>query len=139
MKGDKVLFRKGYKASLWNAYTVQLASPDLIGHTVEHRLFRLTPDGWLTIHEDYPSDLASGPTIDTPSSIRGAFVHDALYEMMRLGLLPQSCFHAANVELYRILLEDGMWGWRTKLWLWTLDRAGYAAAKPREEPIQTAP
>jgi len=139
VKGDQIKYRRGYKASLWDAYTVQLTHEDLFGHTVDHRLFKLTTAGWLTIREDYPSDLASGPTIDTPSSIRGAFVHDALFEMMRIGLLPQSCFHAANVELYRILLEDGMWSWRAKLWLWTLDRAGYAAAKPREELIQTAP
>ena len=106
MKGDKILYRKGYKYSLWQTYRVQIG---ITGFTVRHRLFELNPDGWLTVFEDYPWDGASGPTFDTSSTIRGSLVHDVLYEMMRLGLLPQTCFYAANQELYKIILEDGMW------------------------------
>ncbi len=107
---------------------------------IKHRLFSLTNDGWLVIFEDYPWDGASGPTIDSKSSIRGSVVHDALYEMLRLGLLPHDpCFHLANLELRKILIEDGMWVWRANVWFRMVERFGSASAALRPENIVTAP
>lgn len=136
MKGDKVSFRRGYKYSLWGTYTVLTS---ITGFEVDHRLFKIDRDGWLTIFEDYPWDGASGPTWDTSSSVRASLVHDALYEMMRLGLLPQSCFAAANFELYLIAVEDGMWEWRARLWRVALDKCGRAACRPKDQNIMVAP
>lgn len=47
----------------------------------------LTPNGILTIRAGYMSDGPSGPTYDTESFMRGAFVHDALYQALRMGVL----------------------------------------------------
>jgi hypothetical protein len=137
MKGDRIQYRKGYKYSLWEDYRVQIG---IRGYSVEHRLFRLTPDGWLTIFADYPWDGPSGPTIDTPSFMRGSLVHDVLYEMLRLGLLPHDpCFHLANLELEKICLEDGMWEFRAHYVFRGVEDFGSADAALSPERIITAP
>jgi hypothetical protein len=46
--------------------------------------------GLLVILSGYAWDGASGPTIDTDSTMRGSLVHDALYQLMRQGLVPRS-------------------------------------------------
>ena len=110
------------------------------GYTIKHHLFTLDPEGWLTIKADYPSDGPSGCTFDTKSFMRGAFVHDALYEMLRLGMLPHDpCFHMANLELKRICLEDGMYSWRADYVFWAVERFGSASAALRPEKILSAP
>ena len=105
--------------------------------------FTLTRTGVLVIKKGYMCDGPSGPTIDTHDFIRGAFVHDVLYQCMRLGLLDyKEVRKAADEELYRLCIEDGMAWWR----------AGYVynfvrwfaedCAKPRTESeieILTAP
>lgn len=136
MKGDQIKYRSGYKYSLWNTYRVQT---DIKGYTVTHRLFTLSPCGLLTVFEDYPWDGASSLTIDSGSSMRASLVHDVLYEMMRLGLLPESCFHAANQEFYKILLEDGMWGWRAKAWYKAVEDFGHPNAAVSPPKIKVAP
>jgi hypothetical protein len=132
-----ILYRRGYKYSLWTTYSVRTG---ITGHSVRHRLFELKPDGWLAIFEDYAWDGPSGPAIDTKSFMRGSLVHDALYEMLRLGLLPHDpCFHQANLELKKICLEDGMWRWRAAWVFWAVENYGSAAAALRPERLITAP
>jgi hypothetical protein len=92
-------------------------------------LIKLTTGGWLELGKNYASDGPSGPTIDTDTFMRGAFVHDALYQLMREGLLPQSWRVLTDMELRRICLEDGMWCLRA-CWVFTgLQLANGAAAK----------
>lgn len=133
---NAIRYRGGYKYSLHDTYVVKTR---IVCYTVRHHLFELDPDGTLTIHADYPWDGASGPTFDTKSSMRGSLVHDALYEMMRLGLLPQSCFHQANEELRDICKEDGMWHWRADGWFKGVEECGHPSANLRDEEIVVAP
>lgn len=138
MRGDVIQYRKGYKYSLWEPYRVRLGF--IRGHTVRHRLFELDPDGWLLVFADYPWDGPSGPTIDTPSFMRGSLVHDVLFEMLRLGLLPHDpCFHQANLELASICMQDGMWHCRAYYVLRGVDKFGTASAALRPERIIIAP
>ena|ERR1035437_8137104 len=139
MKGDKIFYRGGYKYSLWETYRVQIG---IRGQTVKHRLFELDADGWLTIFEDYPWDGPSRPAIATPSFMRGSLVHDVLYEMLRLALLPaipSDIFHAANDELETVCLEDGMWKWRADYVWFAVEKFGNASAAIAPENIITAP
>lgn len=137
MKGDKIQFRGGYKYSLWEDYRVQIG---IRGYVVNHRLFTLDADGWLTIFADYPWDGCSGPTWDDKSNMRGGLVHDALYEMLRLNLLPHDpCFHLANEELRKILIEDGMWKWRADYYFYAVEKFGNASAAISPERIKIAP
>ena len=138
LKGDTIQYRGGYKYSLWETYRVQLGY--IRGHSVTHRLFTLDADGWLTVFADYPWDGPSGPTIDTPSFMRGSLVHDVLYEMLRLGLLPHDpCFHQANLELLAICLQDGMWRWRASIVYEAVEDFGSASAAIRPEGVLEAP
>jgi hypothetical protein len=137
MNKEIIKYRGGYKYSLWNTYSCKT---NITGYTVSHRLFSLTSDGQITINEDYPWDGPSGPTVDTPSFMRGSLVHDALYEMLRLGLLPHDpCFHLANLELKKICLEDGMWPWRADYVFKAVEEFGNASAALSPENIIIAP
>lgn len=136
MNPEPIKYRKGYKYSLWETAVIPTK---VIGYNVRHHLFELSADGELTVHQDYPWDGPSGLTFDTPSSMRGALAHDALYEAMRLGLLPQECFHAANETLRWLCLADGMWTFRANLWFDAVERFGSAFAAYQPEQILTAP
>lgn len=131
-----IKYRSGFKYSLWETYTSQT---NILGYTVKHRLFELTPEGVITIFEDYPWDGPSGPTFDTPSSMRGSLEHDALYEMIRLGLLPLDCFHKANEELRNICKEDGMLSFRADYWFKGVEEFGKSHINIQEEIILIAP
>jgi hypothetical protein len=76
----------------------------------------LDENGKLTCHKGYAWDGASGPTFDTPDSMRASLGHDALYQLMRMGLLPPSCRDEADSLLRKICIEDGMNPVRAKLW-----------------------
>jgi len=69
-------------------------------------------DGFLTIREGYCWDGASGPTIDTRSTMRGSLVHDALYQLMRMGLIGQENKPLADQTFRRLIRKDGMGAFR---------------------------
>lgn len=73
-------------------------------------------DDVLTIRANYAWDGASGPTWDDKTNMRGSLVHDALYQLMREGHLPRAYREAADKELVRLCIEDGMN--RTRAWVW---------------------
>ena len=103
-----ILYQKGYDYRIQNDYHHQLPQP-FFGHTVNTQFIDLSPDGMLTIRKGYASDGPSGPTIDTKTFMRGAFVHDALYQLMREGHLPRELKNDADRELQRWCIADGMW------------------------------
>jgi hypothetical protein len=114
MKGDHIYYKKGYKYQLARSYALQMA--DIKGFNIKADWIELTQDGVLIISAGYAWDGASGPTIDTPSSMRGSLVHDVLYQLMRLGLLPESYRERADILLHDICEEDGMCSLRADLW-----------------------
>lgn len=69
----------------------------------------LAANGLLTMQAGYQWDGASGPAIDTKSFMRGSLVHDALYQLIRDGVLPLDTRAAADFTLHRLVIEDGMW------------------------------
>lgn len=99
----------------------------------------LTTEGRIIIKKDYAWDGASGPTIDTKSSMRASLVHDALYQLIRLKLLPFSYKVIADINFYNICIQDGMWKWRAKLWYKIITIFADYAAKPKKRKILIAP
>lgn len=96
--------------------------------------------GLLVIHKGFPTDGPSGPTIDTLSKQRGAFVHDALYWLIREGHLDGTVWRErADLIAYRIWKEDEE-PWeaaihRTEMWFKALrDFADYADDPESERP-----
>ena len=88
-------------------------------------------DGRLVVCKGYCWDGASGPTIDTKSTMRASLVHDALYQLMREGIIPFSEVAKVDDLFHQILLEDGMsrfraWYYRKAVGTWF----AHLAARP---------
>jgi hypothetical protein len=71
-------------------------------------LLEITSTGKLIIRKGYSWDGPSGPTIDTKNFLRGSLIHDALYQLMREGVLPQAAREKADKILRDVCLKDGM-------------------------------
>ena len=96
--------------------------------------------GVLDFNIGYRWDGPSGPTIDTPNFMRGALVHDALYQFMREGVLPTAYRKQADQLLRKICREDGMSRVRAAYVYYALRMGGATHAKPRPAfPTVTAP
>ena len=68
----------------------------------------LDVNGLLTVYRGYSWDGPSGLTITTKSFMRGSLVHDALYQLIRLGLLPSKERANADELLQKICQDDDM-------------------------------
>ena len=129
----KVWFTKGYKylTSRELLYKLNFGPDEDI--VTDFCIF--TTDGYLFIKKWYPWDGASGPTLDTDSTFRGSLVHDLLYHLMRLGLLPEGFKIPSDKELYIITVEDGMWRFRARAWRFGLKNfaTGYKPKHKKKE------
>jgi hypothetical protein len=109
-----IYYKSGYKYQLVKDYTI------FVGITpkglIDTEYLTLTTKGYLTIKRGYAWDGASGPTLDTSDSMRGSLVHDALYQLMRMGLLDHKWRKTADRLLRDICLEDGMIRERAEYW-----------------------
>lgn len=132
-----IKYREGYKYQLAVPYieVVNIKPPTHIGHD----FIVLSPAGNLIIKDGYAWDGPSGPTIDTKNFMRGSLVHDALYQLMREGLLDENWREQADCELRRICQEDNM-SWVRAWWVFKGVRIGGASsAAKQEEKILIAP
>lgn len=103
----QITYRKlyRYKYKLTEDFTYQT---EILGCNIEHPYIQLTIEGVLTVVEGYSWDGPSGPTIDTLSFMRASLVHDALYQLLREGLLPPEKRKDADLLLKQICIADGM-------------------------------
>lgn len=135
---NRIAYKSGYKYQLKEVY---VAKTGLIPNkAINTDYIGLDVDGTLTIAAGYAWDGPSGPTIDTPSFMRGSLEHDAFYQLMRLGLLPQSYRIFADQRLREACLEDGMWPIRA-WWVYQAVREfGESSARyGTERPLLFAP
>lgn len=87
----------------------------------------IASDGTLTVFAGYAYDGPSGPAIDTDNFMRGALAHDAFYQLMREGLLPQTLRKYADKLCVQICKKDGMsWIRRKAVYYGLRFGAGYA-------------
>ena len=84
----------------------------------------------LRILPGYAWDGASGPTVDTEATMRPALVHDALYQLMRLGILPPGSRKEADKLFRRLLKEDGMTFFRRWYFYRAVRWFGASSARP---------
>lgn len=132
-----IQYRDGYKYQLVETYTCRVS---IVGQNARSEFIDLEPDGKLTICHGYAWDGPSGPTVDTKNFMRGSLVHDALYQLLREGLIPQELRQAADMILRDICREDGMSAPRA-WWVYNGVRlgGGPAAAIGSSRPVKTAP
>ena len=128
-----IKYRSGYKHQLFEDYDIHIdIFPPVDIYT---KYINLTTEGLLFIKLGYAWDGASGPTFDTPSSMRGSLVHDALYQLMRLGVLDYKVHRKRADEILReICLEDGMCSFRAWYVYQALHLFAEGSARPRKEP-----
>ena len=120
--------RRAYKYNLHSDVRYQVNIEAVIPE--EMGLLEIDDDGYLTVKKGYSWDGPSGPTIDTKNFMRGSLIHDALYQLMRQEIIPQTLRKRADEILRDICLEDGMSGLRA-WWVYRGVRIGGAgSAKP---------
>lgn len=104
-----------------------------------NRFVQIDADGVLTVRHGYAWDGASGPAIDTATFMRGSLVHDALYQLIRLGVLGPVDRARADILLREIALDDGMWPVRAWWVYHTVRIFGGAYMRAVEEKVLSAP
>lgn len=120
----------GYRYLLAEDFAIHV--PIFPRRPIEHPFISLSLGGLLTVRRGYAWDGASWPAVNTPDFCRGSLVHDALYQLIREGLLDSPGDRAsADAVLRDICLFDGMPLLRA-LWVWFAVRvfAG-GATRPR--------
>ncbi len=107
----RIKYKSGYKYQLTEEYTHIIDLPDVLqGDWIK------VVAGMMCISKGYAWDGASGPTIDSESSMRASLVHDALYQLMREKKIPTLLRKYADTIFYDLCLEDGMGRIRATLW-----------------------
>ena len=133
-----IKYKKGYKYQLNSEYDSYIpVRPDTDILTEYIRLFK---NGRLIIDRGYAWDGPSGPTIDTKNFMRGSLVHDALYQLIRMELLPQDKRSHADDLLQKMCKEDGMSSIRAWWVRLGVGLGGAAAADPKNlKEVYSAP
>jgi hypothetical protein len=108
---QQIKYKKGYKYQLYETYSIKT---DIIGYTIDNSFLKLSSIGVLTCIKGYAWDGPSGPSIDTPNWMRASLIHDALYQLMRLGLIPNSFRSYVDSLMKQVCIEDKMWKLRAE-------------------------
>ena len=132
-----IFYKEGYKYQLEKPYQIEVfLSPSLSGG---NDFVYLHPSGWLEIKRGYAWDGPSGPALDTLDFMRGSLVHDALYQLIRMGVLTTKYESHADDLLRELCIEDGM----NPIRAWWVYKAvtmfgKYYLSSP-ENPVKKAP
>jgi len=135
---DSIEYKAGFIYQLHADYKTKLSfNPP---KAIKTPRISLSQTGQLEIKRGYAWDGPSGPTFKTKTFMRGSLIHDALYQLIRMGELPMDFRRTVDAELKKDCLKDGM----TKLRAWWVDKAleiaGRKAALPSSiKRIQRAP
>lgn len=106
-------YKSGYKYQLTDVISFQTSfRPD---KPLVSDYLRLGKTGILTILPGYAWDGCSGPVRDTEKNQHAGLLHDALYNLMRLGLLDHKLWAMADVEFAKQLKLYGVW--RVQIWV----------------------
>lgn len=106
-------YHKKYKFILTDSLTLDT---NIIGRTIKTDWVELTRNGTLILATGYAWNGANKPAINTRNSIAASAGHDALYQLISLGLLPRTKRLQADRNLRVWLIEDGMLELRANLW-----------------------
>lgn len=147
----QIKYKTGYRHQLYENCMVCIEIyPE---QSIATRYIYLSPDGNMLIRDGYAWDGPSGPCrwladrmpewiqkIYLKHILPGSLVHDALCQLMRLGLLGPTWADQVNMEFKKVNLDSGMS--RPRAW-WThkaVDKFGDFAMDPKnKKPVLTAP
>lgn len=132
-----IKYKSGYKYQL--VEEAREHTP-ILGLEIKTEYVSLYRDGLMVFRKGYAWDGASGPTLDTKSSMRASLVHDGFYQLMRLELLPILYREKVDQLFHRMCIDDGMDPFRAWYWYKAVRLfAGESAQKHTARPILTAP
>lgn len=133
-----IAYKKGFKYQLDKP--AFCATGIHIPLRIETDFIIMETNGDLWLSQWYAWDGASGPTIDGPKTMRLSAFHDALYQLIRLGLLPRRIRKKADKLMYRLGREDDMWKIRVGYWLKGVRWFAKSAADSKNlKPVLFAP
>ena len=121
--------KKGYKYQL--AESIQIQTDLRPGHNIFTDFAVLYASGVFRLTRGFACDGASGFTIDTPGTFRGAFFHDAGYEFLRKGKLPSKWREKFDKLAHKLWSEDMLFQWRANLWYKVIRKLSGFAADPK--------
>ena len=127
-----IKYRAGYKYQL--AETCSIQTKIFPHENIVTEYISLNKLGLLTIKEGYAWDGCSELAWDDETNMQGGLVHDALFQLARLGLLEPHWFKACNEELKRICAEDGMSRFRCWYYFLGVEDFGMKSFKKGAEP-----
>ena len=84
----------------------------------------------LVVYPGYSWDGASGPAVDTRSSMAPSLMHDCAYQSIRMRRLKQDYRIAADIDFRELLRFEGMGKVWSRVRYWALRAFGRGAAKP---------
>jgi len=129
-----IAYKGGYKYQLKTDCVVPISIKP--STSIQTDFIDLDSFGMLTVRKGYAWDGPSGPTIDTPTFMRGSLVHDALYQLMREKRLDHDTYReAADRTLQSICKEDGMWALRA----WWVYKGVHLFGSPSADPADERP
>lgn len=102
-------------------------------------LIVLRRNGWMWVAPYFAWDGASGPALDTRSTMRSSHFHDAAAALMRMGELPMDFRIQANETYRRLMVADGAWQARAAAHRFVLDRTRYWADPNHSKTVFVAP
>jgi len=121
--------RKHYKYRLYSHFHYQVDIKTIAFNP--NKYIGINTSGQLWIYKGYTWDGASNPAIDTDNFMIASLVHDALYQLIREGVIDKDDKDKCDRILRKICLEQGM----SKLRSWWVyqgvKRFGYKAIRSR--------
>lgn len=131
------MFYKKRRAYKYNLHSdVEFETGLSVENPTDLGFLAIDATGKLTIRKGYSWDGPSGPAIDTRDFMRGSLIHDALYQLMRERVLPQSARKRADEILRDICIQDGMS--EVRAW-WVYNAVSLAAAGAAKPDLLEAP
>lgn len=126
----RIKYVDGFKYRLVEPYEISLP---IYGHSIDADYLDLNAAGRLLIRAGYAWDGPSGPTVDRRNTLRASLVHDALYQLLRLGVIDPHYKRTADDMFRQLLLEDGMNSVRAWAYWKAVSLFGGAATRPSAE------
>lgn len=112
---NSVAYISGFKYQVQDDFFIKIPCLSQFA-PLETFYFSIKEDGSVLLKKGFASDGPSGPTIDTPDSIAGAFIHDMLYECMRKGLIPRDFRKTSDKIIRDVCIKHGMP--KIRAWMW---------------------
>jgi hypothetical protein len=132
-KRDRQLFfKRGYKYTTTRNFYIELEVTPY--EAVDLPFVKMNKEGKTVVLFGYAWNGASGPTLDTLSSMIGSLVHDLGYQLIRLGLIAPEYKEYFDKLLVEICIEDGMWKLRATVWGKAVVCFGKSSCRPSAEP-----